>query len=174
MSEIPVPVLYLDLDGTVRHDVDDLGHFVNAPEDVIIFPEAVVMMRRWKEEKGGRIVGVSNQGGIAMGHMTEDQCVATMDRTQELADGLFELIVWCPHHPEASDPLKARCFCRKPSPGMLIMAAANMEDEHPGEIYPPHLALMVGDRHEDQQCARLACVDFMRAAEWRAQAATEG
>lgn len=40
---------------------------------------------------------------------------------------------------------------------------------HRGEIYPPHLALMVGDRDEDRECARIASVDFMDAAEWRAQ-----
>lgn len=43
--EKAVPVLYLDLDGTVRQGKDDgLGRFVNGPEDVIVFPEAVEMM----------------------------------------------------------------------------------------------------------------------------------
>lgn len=30
-------VLYLDLDGTVRHGFDELGRFVNKPEDVTVF-----------------------------------------------------------------------------------------------------------------------------------------
>lgn len=34
---------------------------------------------------------------------------------------------------------------------------------------PPYLGLMVGDREEDKECARLAGMDFMDAAEWRPQ-----
>jgi hypothetical protein len=49
MAERRTPLLCLDLDGTVRHGKDELGHFVNGPEDVIVFPEAVEMMRRWKD-----------------------------------------------------------------------------------------------------------------------------
>jgi D-glycero-D-manno-heptose 1,7-bisphosphate phosphatase len=42
VEEHAVPVLYLDLDGTVRQGKDDtLGRFVNGPEDVVVFPEAV-------------------------------------------------------------------------------------------------------------------------------------
>jgi hypothetical protein len=66
----PVPVLFLDLDGTVREGPDDpLGKFVNGPEDVRVFPEAVEQMRRWKDN-GGRVLGVTNQGGIALGYVT--------------------------------------------------------------------------------------------------------
>lgn len=39
-----------------------------------------------------------------------------------------------------------------------------------GEFYPPYMGLMVGDRPEDQECARLAGLDFQWAADWRAQA----
>ena len=61
-EERAVPVLYLDLDGTVRQGKDDaLGRFVNGPEDVVVFPEAVEMMRRWKAG-GGRIVGGQQPG----------------------------------------------------------------------------------------------------------------
>lgn len=38
---------------------------------------------------------------------------------------------------------------------------------HPDEIYPPHLALMAGDRREDRQCAESAGVRFQLASEWR-------
>ena len=40
VSEKAVPVLYLDMDGTVRKGKDELGRFVNGPEDVEVFPEA--------------------------------------------------------------------------------------------------------------------------------------
>lgn len=169
MSDRSVPVLYLDLDGTVRHGLDELGRFVNSPDDVVIFPEAVTMMRRWKAG-GGRIVGVSNQGGIALGHFTQAQCAATMTRTHQLTDKLFDLISWCRHHPAAEHPEMARCWCRKPSPGLLIESALQMAERYPDEIYPPYMALMVGDRDEDRECARIASIDFTLASEWRAQA----
>lgn len=64
----------------------------------------------------------------------------------------------------------ARCWCRKPSPGMLIEASLTLADRCRDEIYPPYMSLMVGDRPEDEECARIASVDFQWAAEWRAQA----
>jgi hypothetical protein len=104
IPERRVPLLCLDLDSTVRKGKSELGRFVHGPGDVEVFPEAVEMMRRWKNA-GGRIIGVSNQGGVAN-----------------------------------------------------------------GEIYPPYMGLMVGDRPEDQECARLAGLDFQWAADWRSQA----
>lgn len=167
--EKAVPVLYLDIDGTVRQGKDDpLGRFVNGPEDVVVFPEAVEMMRRWKAG-GGRIIGVSNQGGIALGILTERRVAAAMATTHDQAEHLFDKIAWCHHHPDASHPEMARCWCRKPSPGLLIETSLDLA-HHYGEYYPPYMALFVGDRDEDKECARLAGIDFMWATEWRAQA----
>jgi D-glycero-D-manno-heptose 1,7-bisphosphate phosphatase len=168
MSEKRTPLLCLDLDGTVRHGPDELGHFVNSPDDVVVFPEAVELMRRWKQG-GGRIIAVSNQGGIALGYLTMQDCAKTMMRTQQLAKGLFDKIAWCRHHPAAELPEMARCWCRKPSPGLIIEAALGLAHKH-NEIYPPYMGLFVGDRDEDRECARLAGLDFLEAREWRAQA----
>jgi D-glycero-D-manno-heptose 1,7-bisphosphate phosphatase len=168
-GEKAVPVLYLDIDGTVRQGKDDaLGRFVNGPDDVVVFPEAVEMMRRWKAG-GGRIIGVSNQGGIALGIVDPAQVTAAMAETHRQAEELFDKIAWCSHHPDAPDPEMARCWCRKPSPGLLIEAALDLA-QHYGEFYPPYMGLMVGDRAEDRDCARLAGLNFQDAAEWRAQA----
>jgi D-glycero-D-manno-heptose 1,7-bisphosphate phosphatase len=164
-----VPVLYLDLDGTVRQGKDDaLGRFVNGPEDVVVFPEAVTQMRAWKAQ-GGRIVGVSNQGGIALGLVTYETVAAAMWETQGQAGDLFDKMCFCVHHPDAKEPEMARCWCRKPSPGLVIEAALGLAARY-GEIYPPHMALFVGDRDEDQECARIAGIDFMWAHQWRADA----
>lgn len=163
------PLLCLDLDGTVRHGKDELGRFVNGPNDVVVFPEAVELMRRWKRG-GGRVIAVSNQGGIALGHMTMATCAAAMQRTHELTGRLFDKIAWCSHHPAAEHPEMAQCWCRKPSPGLIIESALDLAAAH-GEIYPPYMGLFVGDRPEDEQCARLAGLDFQWAHEWRASVA---
>ncbi len=172
VPERAVPVLYLDLDGTVRHGKDELGRFVNGPEDVVIFPEAVEMMRRWKLA-GGRIIAVSNQGGVALGIVTYDRVAAAMRATFARTDFLFDKIAFCVHHPAAENPEMARCWCRKPSPGLVIEASLDVAARY-GEYYPPYMGLMVGDRPEDEECARLAGLDFQWAADWRAQAVAGG
>lgn len=168
---VRVPVLYLDLDDTVRHGVDTAGKFVNGPEDVVIFDGVPRVLAEYKA-LGYRIIGVSNQGGIALGHMTLATCAAAMLRTQELSGNAFDKIAWCQHHPSASDPEMARCWCRKPRAGLLIESALSLSEEAAlrfgrSEIYPPHMALMVGDRPEDRGAAENAGVDFQDASEWR-------
>ena len=168
---VRVPVLYLDLDDTVRHGFDTAGKFVNGPEDVVIFDGIPDLLATYKRE-GFRIIGVSNQGGIALGHMTLATCAKAMLRTQELSGNAFDKIAWCQHHPSAPDPEMARCWCRKPRPGLLIETALLLAEEAPKrygrpEIYPPHMALMVGDRAEDRGAAEAANVDFADALWWR-------
>jgi histidinol phosphatase-like enzyme len=141
-----VPVLYLDLDGTVRQGKDDaLGKFVNGPEDVVVFPEAVAHMRAWKH-KGGRIIAVSNQGGVALGLVSYEQVAAAMRETARQCQDLFDKIAWCVHHPSAEDPEMARCWCRKPSPGYDRAAAE----------------LLCGDIEPNQSAANAAICDRPR------------
>ena len=172
-----VPVLYLDIDGTVRHGKDELGRWVNGPEDVVVFPEAVAQMRSWRA-RGGRIIGVSNQGGIALGLVEFNDVAAAMRETQRQAEGLFDRLAWCSHHPSADDPTTARCWCRKPRPGLAIEAAlqlaGQLRQRGVEEWYPPHLGLFVGDRNEDMQCADALHVDFQWACDWRALSAIGG
>ena len=165
-----VPLLILDLDGTVREGKDDaLGRFVNSREDVRVFPEAVVQMRRWKAA-GGRIVGASNQGGIALGIVSMEAIAGAMMETYKQAGQLFDKIAWCQHHPDAKDPEMAVCWCRKPAPGGIIECALLLARER-GEMYPPHMGLFVGDREEDRECARIINFPFQWAADWRRGAA---
>jgi len=170
VEERAVPVLFLDLDGTVREGKDDaLGKFVNGPEDVRVFPQAVEMMRRWKLA-GGRVVGVSNQGGVALGIVPFERVAAAMAETQRQADNLFDRILFCVHHPNAEHPEMARCWCRKPSAGAVVEAVHGLAERFDNERYPPYMGLFVGDRDEDRQCAESAGLDFMWAKDWRAQA----
>lgn len=167
MTERPIPVLYLDLDGTVRHGKNELGRFVNGPDDVVVFDGVPDLLRRY-QELGWRIVGISNQGGIALGLVTMTRVAQAMLETQRQTGGAFDKIAWCQHHPSASDPEFAVCWCRKPRAGLIIETALALAEKHPGEIYPPHMALFVGDRPEDEGCAAAAAVRFMPAVAWRA------
>ena len=167
--EVPTPVLYLDIDGTVRQGKDDeLGKFVNSPEDVHVFPEAIELMRRWKEG-GGRIIGITNQGGVALGIISMADVAANLQETHNQAEQMFDRIMICPHHPDAADPNMARCWCRKPGTGLVVEAALWMSPRY-DEIYPPYMSLFVGDREEDRLCAERASIDFTWAKDWRAGA----
>jgi D-glycero-D-manno-heptose 1,7-bisphosphate phosphatase len=163
---LEVPLLFLDLDDTVRHGFDTAGKFVNGPEDVIVFEEAVVQMQRWKD-KGGRIVGISNQGGIALGYSTREVVEAGFAETNLQCNDLFEMVLYCWHHPSDPDESTRVCWCRKPKTGLPIRALMMLESMYSNESYPPGLALFVGDRPEDEECARRLDVRFQWASEWR-------
>lgn len=160
-----VPVLYCDIDGTIRWGKDELGRFVNTAEDVRVFDGVSDLLWRYKE-LGWRIVGISNQGGIALGHMDTKTCLAAMIETQQQVQGVFDKISWCSHHPNANEPEMAVCWCRKPKPGLVIESALELSVQT-GEIYPAHLGLFIGDRPEDKQCAENAGLRFMDAKDWR-------
>lgn len=168
MDEKKVAVLVLDLDGTVRKGFDELGRFVNGPEDVEVFPEAVALMREWKQ-RGGRIIAATNQGGVSLGLVSMEKVVDALAETQRQCGFLFDKIGMCQHHPDAKDPEYARCWCRKPAPGLVIESLVDLA-RYTREIYPPHMALFVGDRPEDEGCAKILSMDFMWAKDWRATA----
>lgn len=151
------PVLFLDMDSTVRKGYDELGRFVNGPEDVEVFIQARVMMQKWHED-GGRIVTVSNQKGIGLGLVSAEKIQAAMVETNRQCGDVIDVMGWCPH----KDP----CLCRKPQIGMLVRGVQQLEEKY-GETYPLHLMQMVGDRPEDEECARKAGIDFMWANIWR-------
>ena len=164
-GEKMTPVLYLDLDGTVRMGYDELGKFVNGPEDVHVFLGVPELLRRYKD-LGWRIIGISNQGGIAKGLMSMEDCKAAMIETQRQTGGMFDKIAWCIHHPDAAEPEMAVCWCRKPRIGLIIESAYDLE-KNTGENYPPHLGLFVGDMDSDKQTAENAGLAFMWAKDWR-------
>jgi D-glycero-D-manno-heptose 1,7-bisphosphate phosphatase len=165
-DQTPTPILFLDLDGTVRKGADELGRFVNGPEDVEIFEGVPELMKRYRS-RGFRIIGVTNQGGVALGYLSLELMTAALRETDRQCGKLFDNIISCVHHPDAEDPEIAVCWCRKPRIGMLVFAGVNLGLHHSDEFYPPSLMLMVGDRPEDAECAKNAGINFKWAAEWR-------
>jgi len=167
MKEKPTKVLYCDLDGTVRKGYDELGVFVNKAEDVELFEGVSEKLKAYKDA-GWRIVGITNQGGVSLGHLTFEDMAAAVAETQKQSGNAFDKIMACIHHPDAKDPEFAVCWCRKPRIGNIVEAAMALGKQY-NEYYPPHLALFVGDRPEDKECAENAGIEFMDAKEWRNQ-----
>ena len=117
--------MFIDRDGTLTEEVG----YVNHPSRLRLLPRAAEAIRRLNAA-GVAAVVVTNQAGIARGYFSPEMLEAVNDKLrQDLAgagarlDGLYV----CPHHPtEGEPPYRARCECRKPRPGLLLRAAAEL------------------------------------------------
>ena len=160
-AQDPTWLLFVDIDGTVRHGKDELGRFVNRAEDVRVFPAAARNIQAWRAA-GGHVVGVTNQGGVALGHLTMGDMHAALIETALQCGGMFENILVSTHAPAPNG--EPACWCRKPSPGM----AYNHFNSLTGDQYSPQRTLVVGDRDEDSGFAAAIGAQFLRADLWRA------
>jgi len=78
-----------------------------------------------------KLVLVSNQPGIAKGHMSEEgfnqirqKMKAELAKEEVFLDGEY----YCFHHPEAKvERFRVNCQCRKPKSGLLRQAAEDMD-----------------------------------------------
>lgn len=160
MSEQLKPALCLDLDGTIRYSKN--GEFINSPKDVALF--SGVEEKIWEyRDKGYLIFGITNQGGVAYGYKSHADHWAELEATLNLFErNPFHLIKSCYHHPDGTvEPYNHRSLLRKPDIGMLAICEAQMWDE--GYIVDWNNSLFVGDRPEDEQCAKNAGIAFKHA-----------
>lgn len=97
-------------------------------------------------ELGWALVVVTNQAGIGRGLYAESDFAVLSDWMRsrfEQAGAPLDGVYFCPHHPQAG------CACRKPQPGMLLAAAAELGLDLPGSLF-------FGDKCEDMQAAQSA------------------
>jgi D-glycero-D-manno-heptose 1,7-bisphosphate phosphatase len=118
--------VFLDKDGTL---VQDVPYNVD-PELIVLAPRAEVSL--WRLHKQGfKIVVITNQSGVARGYFPASALV-TVERhlRQKLASYGVPLagFYYCPHHPEGVvEPYAIACSCRKPQPGLILNAAADLD-----------------------------------------------
>lgn len=134
----PPPRLVLfDRDGTLVYDVPYNGD----PDGVQPVPGAAEALRRLRSR--GIATGiVSNQSGVARGLLTCNDVEAVSARVEELL-GPFDTSHYCPHGTDDG------CRCRKPAPGMVLAAAADVG-------VPPSACAVVGDIGSDVSAALAA------------------
>jgi histidinol-phosphate phosphatase family protein len=88
---------FLDRDGVLN----DQTAFVNKPEDFNLLPGAAAAVARLNRA-GIPVVVITNQGGIALGYLTEDTLAAIHERMTTLlaAEGAHvDAVFYCPHLP---------------------------------------------------------------------------
>ncbi|HET7095448.1 MAG TPA: HAD family hydrolase [Thermomicrobiales bacterium] len=120
------PAIFLDRDGTLVEP----RHYPRRAAELTLYDGIAAPLRRLREA-GFALVIVTNQSGIARALFTESDLRAMHDDLRERLAGLgvvIDAIEHCPHHPDgAIAELAIRCTCRKPMPGMLLRAAADLD-----------------------------------------------
>ena len=135
----------MDRDGTLSHEVG----YVNHPSRFRLYSYSVDAVRL-VNQAGFRAVVVTNQAGVARGYFPEslvrqihDAMTALMEAGGARLDGIY----YCPHHPSVgAAPYRQDCDCRKPRPGLLRRAAAELDLDLAR-------SWVIGDRHGDLQLA---------------------
>ena len=119
------PAVFIDRDGTISEEVG----YVNHPKRLRLLPRSAEAIRRLNAA-GVAAVVVTNQAGVARGYFSEDVLhAANSALAAQLKDAgaYLDGIYVCPHHPtEGRPPFRADCDCRKPKPGLLHRAAADI------------------------------------------------
>ncbi|MDB9526500.1 HAD family hydrolase [Oscillatoria sp. CS-180] len=118
-----LPAIFLDKDGTLIHDVP-----YNVDPAQMRLCAGVATGIQWLHEAGFVLVVVTNQSGVARGYFDEAAIAPVEHRLRQLLDVPLGGFYYCPHHPDGIVPNYAKpCNCRKPAPGMLLQAAADLD-----------------------------------------------
>lgn len=140
--------VFLDRDGTINEEV----HYLRRAEDVRLIPGAARAIARLNAA-GLMVVVVSNQSGLARGIFDEADLASVQVRLNRLLaqeDARVDAYYFCPHLPDGVvEHYACRCDCRKPAPGLVLQATAEMGLTLEGSF-------MVGDRLRDVACGHAA------------------
>lgn len=138
------PAIFLDRDGVL---IENRSDYIRDWSQVIVFAEAITALAK-PVLKNYKLVIVTNQSAIGRGLVPAETVQEINDRLATIirtAGGQLAGIYTCPHTP------KDACDCRKPKPGLLLQAAAEL-----------NIALaqswMIGDAWSDLQAGQAAGV----------------
>ena len=143
MSEKPRRAVFLDRDGTLNKDTG----YIHRKQDWQWLPGVVETLKRF-HAVGYLLVVVSNQSGLARGMFGEDDLRALeawINEDLAAQNAVIDAWYYCPHLPEVTGP----CDCRKPEPGLILRAAADLNIDLAR-------SWMIGDRVRDVQAGLAA------------------
>jgi D-glycero-D-manno-heptose 1,7-bisphosphate phosphatase len=143
--------VFLDRDGVLN--VRPPAHeYVTSTDGFMWLPgarEAVLELKRG----GWKVAVVSNQRGVALGLVSPATLAAIERRIQGALDTAIDGFFYCRHD------LDEGCDCRKPRPGLIVRAAAELGVE-------PEESWMIGDEESDIAAGRAAgCSTILLSAD---------
>jgi D,D-heptose 1,7-bisphosphate phosphatase len=156
LSTDKAKAIFLDRDGVINYLIyhQEQG-IIDSPftvEQYRLLPGVGQAINKF-HNLGYRVILVSNQPGIAKGHMSEETFYQIKDKMErELAKekAFLDAEYYCFHHPEAMvEELKVDCECRKPKAGLLFEAASEMDID----LYH---SWMIGDNLSDIKAGKAA------------------
>jgi D-glycero-D-manno-heptose 1,7-bisphosphate phosphatase len=140
--------VFFDRDGTLIKD----KHYLDDPSEVEWIDGAKTTLRT-VQNRGFKIIIVTNQSGVARGMMTEEDVQAIHDRIRRdlTNDGItVDDFYYCPYLAEAEvEEYRKDSRLRKPAPGMLQDA----EQDHNLDL---SRCVMVGDKSSDVEAGQRA------------------
>lgn len=135
------PAVFMDRDGCL---IEEMG-YLNHPSRVRLLPRTPAAVAQLNQA-GVPAVMATNQAGIARDYFSEETLHAiNAEVERQLGDhgAHLDALYVCVHHPTAGHPpYRAACDCRKPKPGLLIRAAADMNLDLTRSV-------MIGDKPSD-------------------------
>nr|WP_091774347.1 HAD family hydrolase [Piscibacillus halophilus] len=137
--------VFLDRDGVINEVKTKRVKFVNRPDELYLLqgvPEAIKKLN----DAGYKVFVVTNQGGVGLGYMTEDELnIIHEHMAKELAKQGAQIteIMACTHAPHEN------CYCRKPNPQMIL----DLIEDYDIDIMKSY---MIGDREPDIEAGNAA------------------
>jgi D-glycero-D-manno-heptose 1,7-bisphosphate phosphatase len=149
----------LDRDGTINVECQ----YLSDPDQVELLPGVTDGLRQLHEMGLGLVV-ITNQSAIGRGFFDEARLGLIHQRLRELleAEGVYlDGIYFCPHMPEDD------CPCRKPRPGLLKLAAQELNLD-------PQACFVIGDKVCDIELGhRVGATTFLVRTGYGAQVAAK-
>ena len=137
-----VRLALLDRDGTLNRKAPE-GEYVTSPAELQLLPGAAEAVRRLNDAQI-KVAVVTNQRCVARGLRSpaglEEVHAALGQQLEEVAGAHLDAVYVCPHE-------GGQCACRKPAPGMLVRAAANLK-------ITPAATVVIGDADSDVEAGR--------------------
>ena len=141
---------FLDRDGIINQD---LSYVYEIEKFKFVF--GIFELLKFLNKKNYLIFIITNQSGIARGIYTINQ----YKKLTEYYLGIFNdkgikisEVLYCPHHPEFSQPPFNNCSCRKPNPGLFMQIKKKYEIDMEN-------SLSIGDSIRDMEAAYLSGIN---------------
>jgi len=142
--------VFLDRDGVIN-----INHgYVHKRED-FDFIDGIFDVARYAHQQDYKLVVISNQAGIGRGYYTEEdfhQVTVWMCEQFSAAGAPIDGVYFSPYHPTAGIGKYLKDdFSRKPQPGMILQARAELDLNLAGSV-------LIGDKASDIQAGIAAGV----------------